>query len=114
MIVPIPHLSRWLHFLTLRLLRNFGLKKNPEALSKEAHIMATNLKLLISAAGFAMLASSPVLAASHVRHPAPAAPSYSSDVVVGPRGQVIGADPDRQIRSELLRDYPAAAGATGR
>jgi hypothetical protein len=70
----------------------------------------SNLKVLLSAAAVAALASTPVFAASHVRHQAPAAPAYSN-TVVAPNGQVIGADPDAQIRSEMLRDWPTSAGA---
>jgi|HubBroStandDraft_1064217.scaffolds.fasta_scaffold283404_1 hypothetical protein len=71
----------------------------------------TNLKVLISATGLALLVSSPVLAANHNRHQAPVA--HTTNVVVAPNGQVIGADPDAQIRSEMLRDWPTSAGANG-
>jgi hypothetical protein len=71
--------------------------------------MNTNLKVIVAVA--AVLAASPVFAASHVRHQAPAAPAAHPGVVVGPNGQVLGADPDPQVRFELLRDWPGAAAA---
>ena len=69
--------------------------------------MTTNLKVLISAAGLAILAASPVLAASHARQHA-SAPAASN--VVSPNGKVIGTDPDIQIRSEMQRDSMGAGG----
>ena len=74
--------------------------------------MTTILKVLISAAGLAVLVASPVLAASQARHQA--APAYGSTAVTTPNGKVVGADPDIQVRSEMLRDWPASAGAVGR
>lgn len=77
--------------------------------------MTTNLKVLMSAAGLAVLATSPVLAATHVRHAAPAAAATAgSTIVVAPNGQVIGADPDANIRLEMQRDWGTSVGANGR
>jgi hypothetical protein len=76
--------------------------------------MTSTLKILISAAGLAAMAATPVLAASHVRHAAPAAPvTTGSTTVIAPNGQVLGADPDAQIRLELQRDWGGAT-ASGR
>jgi hypothetical protein len=76
--------------------------------------MTTNLKVLISVVGLAVLATSPVLAASHVRHTAAAtATTARSTTVFAPNGQKIGADPDAQIRMEMRRDWGTGVGANG-
>jgi hypothetical protein len=73
----------------------------------------TSIKVLLTAAGVAALLTSPTLAASRAhRHVPVQAPAYSN-TVVAPNGQTLGADPDAQIRSEMLRDWPGAGAATG-
>jgi len=70
--------------------------------------MTTTVKVLFSAAGLAVLAASPVFAATHVRQHAPVA--AHTPMVVAPNGQVIGTDPDPRIRQDLLRDWGANEG----
>ena len=73
----------------------------------------TSLKVLLATAGVAALLTSPTLAASHAhRHHVLQAPAYSN-AVVAPNGQALGADPDAQIRSEMLRDWPGAGSIAG-
>ena len=55
-------------------------------------------KLVMSALGFALL-SGPALA----QKPADQYPIDQTKVVV--RGQIVGADPDAQIRSQLTREW---------
>jgi len=69
------------------------------------------MKVLISAAGLAVLATSPVFAATHVRQHAPV--TTHAPMVVAPNGQVIGTDPDARIRSDMLRDFGTSEGANG-
>ena len=77
--------------------------------------MTSSLKVLLATAGVAALLTSPTLAASRAHHHQAVQPAYhaNSNVVVAPNGQVLGADPDVQIRSEMLRDSPGAGAATG-
>jgi hypothetical protein len=73
--------------------------------------MPMNLKVLIAATGFAALASSPVLAASHARHHHAAPAGAVSNAIVAPTGQRLGTDPDPSIRFELRRDWSTGVGA---
>ena len=82
-----------------------------------------SLKLVSSAVGFMVLAATPALAKTvHSRVHTTSDPAYAaapdamrafgdvrafrSEPVVVPGGRIIGADPDPNIRLELLRDYP--------
>jgi hypothetical protein len=71
--------------------------------------MSSSLKMILSAVGVAALIASPALAKP--QHPHVQAPTVSGTTVVAPDGRVIGADPDANIRAELLRDYPNSEGA---
>jgi hypothetical protein len=80
-----------------------------------------NTKLAMSVAVLAALVATPALAQKthrHVSHPvasqlynSTATPAVTGNAVVGDDGRVIGADPDPQIRSELLRDAGQSEGA---
>jgi hypothetical protein len=74
-------------------------------------IMTHSLKTILSAVGVAALIASPALAKprTHVQAQQPAV--VSSDAVVAPNGRVIGADPDANIRAEMLRDFQTSEGA---
>ncbi len=69
-----------------------------------------SLKTILIAVGVAAAAATPVLAKTriHVQTQHPAAVTDTS--VVAPDGRVIGADPDLNIRAEILRDFPVAEG----
>lgn len=79
--------------------------------------MTHSLKTILSVVGIAAMVASPAFAKTRnhvqaqaqtqVEQPA-AAPSTT---VVAPNGRVIGTDPDINVRSELLRDYPTSEGA---
>lgn len=58
--------------------------------------------IAISAAALVSMLATPVLAASH-KHPAKPAMSMDTAVVAG-GDRMVGADPDANIRSELLRE----------
>ena len=80
-----------------------------------------NSKLALSIVALAALVATPALAAEEAQHPAPSSrtqlynstanPAGTGNTVFGTDGRVIGADPDPQIRSELLRDAGSAEGA---
>ena len=57
-----------------------------------------NTKLFLSALGFALLSGSAL-----AQKPADQYPVDQSKVVV--RGQIVGADPDAQIRTQLSREW---------
>jgi len=71
--------------------------------------MTSSLKVLLAAAAVAALASSPTLAASRAHHRATVQAPVYSNTVVAPNGHILGADPDAQIRAEMLRDWPGAS-----
>ena len=65
--------------------------------------MKTNLKVALSAIALAALVAAPAVAKSRAQQHTGQAPTYSNNAVVQD-GQVLGADPDGFIRSELRRD----------
>jgi hypothetical protein len=70
-----------------------------------------SLKMMLTAVSLAAVVASPAFAKprSHVQAQQPAV--VSSDAVVAPNGRVIGADPDANIRAEMLRDFQTSEGA---
>lgn len=69
-----------------------------------------SLKTILIAAGVAAVVAGPAFAKSHSHVQAQQA-AAASTAVVAPDGRVLGADPDVNIRAQLLRDYPALEGA---
>jgi hypothetical protein len=65
--------------------------------------MKTNLKVVLSAIALAALVAAPAVAKSRTQQHTGQAPAYSNNTVVQD-GQVLGADPDGFIRSEIRRD----------
>ena len=65
--------------------------------------MKTNLMVALSAVALAALLAAPAVAKSHVQQHATQAPAYSNNTVVQD-GQVLGADPDAFIRSDIRRN----------
>ncbi len=68
-------------------------------------------KTILIAIGLAALAATPTLAQPRVHARAQQPAVFAGTIVVAPNGRVIGADPDPNVRAEMLRDYPTAEGA---
>jgi len=66
--------------------------------SEDATMKSLNTKLVLSALGFALLAGPAV-----AQQPADQYPADQYKVIV--RGQIVGADPDAQIRTQLSREW---------
>jgi hypothetical protein len=66
--------------------------------TEDATMKSLSTKLVLSALGFALLAGPAV-----AQQPADQYPVDQTKVVV--RGQIVGADPDAQIRSQLSREW---------
>jgi hypothetical protein len=64
--------------------------------------MKTNLMVALSAVALAALVAAPAVAKSRTQHNTQA-PAYSNNTVVQD-SQVLGADPDGFVRSEIRRD----------
>ena len=72
--------------------------------------MATKIKILVSALGFAALAATPVMAKSHAQHRQTTTTTFPSAVVpphaaFGPDGTLLGSDPDPAVRLQMMRDW---------
>jgi len=66
------------------------------------------MKKLLTAVAFAALVATPALAKTHHMTAPSAADSYAMAAgpgVVVDDGQVVGADPDQNIRFQILRDH---------
>jgi hypothetical protein len=68
-----------------------------------------NTTLVLSALGIALLAG-PAVAQRLPDQSANSEAQISSDTYVVVRGQVVGADPDAQIRSQLYREWDSLHG----
>lgn len=87
-------------------------------MKREIKMKKLNPKIVLSAIAVAALVATPAFAKAR-KHSTAHVPAqlYNStapvtgNTVVAPDGRVIGADPDEQIRSELLRDYGNSEGA---
>jgi hypothetical protein len=66
--------------------------------TEDATMKSLSTKLILSALGFALLSGSAL-----AQKPADQYPVDQSKVVV--RGQIVGADPDAQIRTQLSRQW---------
>jgi len=65
--------------------------------------MKSNLKLVLSAVALAALVAAPAVAKTRPQHQTSQVPAYSHNEVVQD-GKVLGADPDANVRGQILRD----------